>query len=137
MTEIIKDGINWQIEHDDEFIKQVITAEDCKDRIKLRAVSLPLDKGTCTVTCVIDDREVNLRALFPGVYNPIMEFCPIDVWGAVNEGDYTEYVSILKQNDAKYIIINPTRTETMIQIFFNEDYENYPVIGNIENKTKK
>lgn len=60
-----------------------------------------------------------------------------DVWGAVNEGDYTEYVSILKQNDAKYIIINPTRTETMIQIFFNEDYENYPVIGNIENKTKK
>ena len=60
-----------------------------------------------------------------------------DVWGAVNEGDYTEYISILKQNDAKYIIINPTRTETMIQIFFNEDYENYPVIGNIENKTKK
>ena len=78
MTEIIKDGINWQIEHDDEFIKQTTTHEDCKDRIKLRAVTLPLDKGTCTVTCVIDDREVNLRALFPGVYNPIMEFCPVD-----------------------------------------------------------
>lgn len=78
MTEIIKDGINWQIEHDDGFIRQAITHEDCKDRIRLRAVALPLDKGTCTVTCVIDNRYADLRNSFPGVYNPIMEFCPID-----------------------------------------------------------